>query len=589
MKRSGTLGLGLALCVIAGAIALAPSSGVLVGWLVRLWPVLPMLVGIASLVGFALKRQPRRPWFGALLLVFGALALPVTLLATANPLVLFGRYWPVVVVVVALVEVLRQYTHRPEMGERPPLFSAGKVALVSVIAIAGLGANRLAEANPNALANVGMPKWLGNVRDDIFGAEFTFNPLVRSVELPENGSIAVTNRFGTLTVEPTDGRTVQVEMIPTVRAYDQASADAVFAQLALNVESAGGVVTIGSNRDAIEQRLTTNMTIRVPKSAALRIDQSHGSVTLTGVEPGAAGITVTGSHASVFARNVRADMNIENAFETVDVASCSGALAIAGRNDVKVTGHSGPIVLTDSDSVRLTEIVAPTVELRSVDRANVTIENVGTAAVDASAAPPAAGAAPPAEVSISGEHTGVTIKSVRGNVSIQTSNDNVRANDITGRLDVKASHCRVDASNVGSLSVQTDHEPVRVKNVGGSVVVDNDHGEVTITDFAGAATVRTSYDPVRLSAASGQAGDVIVENERGDVDVRLPADRTYRFETSGGEARIDPSFVRAADGAAPQYRVAITTSSNEDITIRPVAAKAAATGPAAGSDKEGES
>ena len=575
MKRSGTLGFGLALCVIAAAIALAPSSGALVSWLVRLWPVLPILVGIASLVGFALKRQPRRPWVGAVLISFGALALPVTLQATSNPLVLFGKYWPVMVVVVAFVEVLRQYTHRPEMGERPALFSPGKIALVGLIAVTGLGANRLAETNPNVLANTAMPKWVGNVRDDLFGEEFTFDPVLQTVELPVSGIVSVTNRFGDLSVEAYDGSSVEVQLTPTIRAYDRETATSVMQQLALSVTSEGQVVSVATNRDAVEHRLTTNLKVRVPKVAGLRIEQSHGSVTIAGLESGAAGVTVGGSHSSLDLRGVRADVAVKNSHQSVSVTGCTGSLEIEGRSDVTVSSHTGSILLTDSDSVNLTAIVAPRVELRSVDHARVTMENLGAAPGEATVDP----AAPLAEVLIAGERTRVTLKSIRANVKVRTTHEDVRANGITGMLDIEASNSRVDVTGAGALTVKTDHENVKAKDVAGPVIVDADHSEVSVTDFRSAITVRTTFERVRLAAARDQAGDVIIENERGSVDVRLPADRLYRFETSG-DVRIDPSFGRVADGTAPPFRVAITTSENQDITIRPVVNSSSAGEPA---------
>ncbi len=566
MKRSGTLGIGLALCVVAGAIALAPSSGALVAWLVRLWPVLLILIGLASLIGFALKRQPRRPWIGAVLITIGALALPVTLQATSNPLVLFGRYWPVMVVVLALVEVIRQYSHRPEMGERPPLFSAGKVALLGLITVAGLGANRLAETNPNVFANTAMPKWIGNVRDDIFGEEFTFDTVTQSTPLPASGVVAVSNRFGTLAVEAYDGTMVEVQLTPTIRAYDRETALAVLQQLALNVTTDGQVVSVGTNRESVEHRFTTNLKVRVPKAAALRIEQSHGSVSIAGVDAGTAGVTVSGSYSDIEIHDVRADVSLTNANQAVNVQRCTGPVSVDGRSDVVIGSHTGTILLVDSDSVNISGVVSQKVELRSVDRARVTIENVGPAPVEA-AVDPAIGLS---EILIAGERTRVTLKSLRANVRVQTTHEDVRATGITGRLEVDATRSGVDVVGAGSLTVKTDHENVKVKDVAGPVVIDAENCEVAVTDFRGAVTVRSTSERVRIAAARDQSGDVIVENERGPVDVRLPADRLYRFETTG-DVRIDPSFGRVADGTAPPYRVSITTSENENITIRPVA------------------
>ena len=82
----------------------------------------------------AARRQPRTPISGALLVVAGGVALAFTLQSTTNPLAFYGTYWPLLLFVVAVVEILKHYTWRPEMGERrPALFGAGKLALVGVL------------------------------------------------------------------------------------------------------------------------------------------------------------------------------------------------------------------------------------------------------------------------------------------------------------------------------------------------------------------------------------------------------------------------------------------------------------------------
>src|SRR5688572_11513976 len=174
MIRRGSLGIGLALCGVGVLMALAPSTGAILGWLARWWPLFPLALGVGSLVGFAVRRQPRSPLSGAVLLVVGGAALALTLQTTTNPIALYGRFWPLLLGVVALVEILRHYSWRPEMGElRPALFGTGKLVLVGLLVVSGLGANRLAEANPNLLARISMPAGLDRLRDQLFGEEFT--------------------------------------------------------------------------------------------------------------------------------------------------------------------------------------------------------------------------------------------------------------------------------------------------------------------------------------------------------------------------------------------------------------------------------
>src|SRR4051812_27826161 len=166
MKRRGSLGLGLALCICGVAVAVAPDTATLAAWAGRYWPTLLVVAGAGALAGFAMRRAPRSPYGGALLLLVGVFALGATLKTAAGPLSLYGRFWPLLLGVIALVEVLKHYTHRPEMGERPALFGAGKIALVGFVVLTGLVSNRLAAADPNLFAQISLPAGLERMRDE---------------------------------------------------------------------------------------------------------------------------------------------------------------------------------------------------------------------------------------------------------------------------------------------------------------------------------------------------------------------------------------------------------------------------------------
>jgi DUF4097 and DUF4098 domain-containing protein YvlB len=588
MKR-GSLGIGLALCAAGVVLALAPNVPTLVGWAARWWPLAPIALGLASLVGFAARRRPRSPLRGAAMLVFGGLSLAVTLQSAPNPVAFYGRFWPILLAVVALVSVLRYYSYRPESGEpRPALFGAGKLSLVGLIVISGLAANRLAEANPNLLARVSMPAGLEHLRDELFGEEFAFAPLTASAPLPASGVVTVTNRYGDVAVEAVDGDAVEVTVTPSVRAYERGTAERVASQLRLAVEASGPGLGVGTNRAEIEHELTTNMRVRVPRRASLRIEQSHGRVAVSGIAADGATLTIDASHAPVDIRGVRAAIEIKDARAKVAVTDSSGSLNVLGRNDVSVSKFAGAVRLEDSDSVRLEDLAAPTVDLVSVDHARVAIENVAGGSLFED--PAKADGVPipdgvfdgrvPTRVTIEGAHTSVSLKSIFGDVTVKTTHDDVKATGVSGALEVEASHSKVEATSVGSLKVRTDHEDVRAKDVAGTVDVENDHGGVFVSNFQADCSVRTSFDSVKLEAAGRQAGDVRVENARGKIDVRLPAGQAYRVEheVERGDVRIDRAFEQAASGGTV-YRVVLKTT-HDDITVRPLAGRAGDKDPA---------
>jgi DUF4097 and DUF4098 domain-containing protein YvlB len=575
MKRRGSLGIGLALCAASLLLALAPNTPTLVGWLARWWPVAPILLGAGSLIGFASRRHPRSPLRGAALILFGGVALAVTLQSATNPLTLYGRFWPLLLGVVALVEIIRHYSYKPGMGEsRPALFSAGKLALVGLIVVSGLAANRLAEANPNFIARISMPAGLDRIRDDLFGEEYTFDALSGAAQLPAGGLVSISNRYGDVVVEAGDGDRVEVTVTPAVHAYDRAAAERVAGQLRLAVANNGTIVDVGTNRGEIDHEITTNMRVRVPKSASLRVAQAHGGITITGVGGDRATLAIDATHAPVEIRDVAAAIEIKDAYDKVEVARSSGSLNILGRNDVVVSDFGGAVRLEDSDSVKLANLTSPTVDLVSVDHASVSIENVSAPGGDAlSASFHGAGAA--SKVNVQGEHTSVAVKKVQGDVTVKTTHDDISAQDVTGALEVDASHASVEATSVGSLRVKTDHDDVRAKNVAGSVDIENDHGAVVVSGFGAGCSIRTSFDTARLEVRGPQSGDISVENEHGKIDVTLPAGQGYQIVPTvrRGEVRIDSQFEQTSAAGAAARRVVLTTT-YDDVVVRPLVGRA---------------
>ena len=157
MRRNTTLALGVLLCMVGALIALSPGPGALAAFLTRYWPFLPLGLGAAGIAGFALKRWPRSAVWPALLLIFGGLGLAITLQQAATPLALYGQLWPLLLGVVALVEIVKHYTGSPALGERPAIVSPGKLLLVGLIVVTGIGASKLSAADSSLLARVSMP------------------------------------------------------------------------------------------------------------------------------------------------------------------------------------------------------------------------------------------------------------------------------------------------------------------------------------------------------------------------------------------------------------------------------------------------
>lgn len=565
MKRHGSLGLGLALCAGALMVALAPNTSTMLGWISRLWPVLLLVAGIGSLIGFATKRQPKSPFTGGLLLAVGGLSLAFTLQSSTNPFEFFGRYWPILVAIVALSEILKHYTYKPEMGERPAILSVGKLSLVGLIVLTGVVSNRIAVADPNLLARLSMPAGLDKLRDSLFGDEFQFDAQTSAVDLPTGGQVVIENRFGAIYIEGTDRATVEASVQPKVRAYDQEAASRVAGKLRLVMEPTGSTLTVKTNRDEIDHEITTDLRILVPKTANLKISQSHGTITIRNVAPQSGNFDITASHAPIEISDVTSAITIDDAHDPVKISHTTGNVRISGRNDVNITAITGDIYIKDADDVVIQEATSAQITLDSVDHADIAISKVSGKDSDSKAI-----------LTIEGNHSDVVLRDIAGNARIQGNYGSVVAADIKGLLEVDAKHTEVTATRIGALTVETSYEQVEAREIAGAVNIQNDHGDVNVSEFAAECSIRTSFDDVKLENSKAPVDGVYVENEHGKIYLGLPLGPEYAIDSqvSRGKVRIDPKFSVSSASNEAKNRIVLKTS-NDDIIVRPIAVQTA--------------
>src|SRR5262245_28804667 len=78
----------------------------------QLWPVFLICAGVVRVMGFAVERKPRSPLIGMLLIIVGVLFLAARFQPGLNALQIYGRYWVLLLLVFASVDLVRYYSHR---------------------------------------------------------------------------------------------------------------------------------------------------------------------------------------------------------------------------------------------------------------------------------------------------------------------------------------------------------------------------------------------------------------------------------------------------------------------------------------------
>lgn len=524
-KRRGSLTVGIVLCVLGVALAAGPGAASLAGGIGRGWPLLIAIAGGALLLSFAAERRPSSPVPGALLIAVGGLLFGLTTRQSGGPLELYGAMWPLFVGVVAVSELLRFYTHRPELGARPSIVTPGKIALVAVIAGTGLASARIAEANPSLLAGVHMPEFVVEARDHLFGREFELEPVSSSSRLAPGGAVELSNDFGDISLEPAAGDLLEVSIVPKVRAYDRGRAERIGGALRLVLTGSEQALTVGTNGDEVGDGVRSDMVVRVPRGASVRVASDHGDVKASGLELLA--LAIEAAHSDVRLEDLRADTQVEGSHSDVRVTGGEGTLVVrSSHTEVTMDSFRGDVVLDGVDDVKINRLTASRLALSAVNHAKVVVNGV-TARGES------------LEVTASGRHTRFVFADVQGSLRVESSHGNLKASRITG-----------------------------------DVTLMGEHTEVFV-EGARAVRLATSYDGVKVIDPTGP---VEIRNHHGRIDLRLPVGPSYAISDTveHGDVRIDDAFARAASGSSA-IPVTLETS-YEDIVVKPSSTRVGAGG-----------
>ena len=213
-NRRGTLLLGLLLVGAGLLVLLAPAGLGVRGWLMRLWPVLLICAGVIRVMGFAVERKPRSPVGGMLLMIFGALFLVSRFHTDLNAVALYGRYWMLLLLIFAGIELVRFYSHRNTYGPPPRLLTVGRIIVVVFIIATGVLANRLAN-HPAVLSAMHLPHFLESLRESVAGQSFDFtDATVESKEFIQGMKVTVANSYGNIKInggsQTVNGFTVKI-------------------------------------------------------------------------------------------------------------------------------------------------------------------------------------------------------------------------------------------------------------------------------------------------------------------------------------------------------------------------------------------
>ena len=512
--------IGLLLLAVGLIFVFVPAGAGVTEWLMRLWPIFLICAGVVRIMGFAVERKPRSPVGGMLLIIIGVLFLAHRFTSSVNVLSTYGRYWLLLLMVFAAVELVRYYTHRPADGAPPRLFTPWRLVIIILIVVTGVVSNRIASSNPSFLSAVKLPGILGGLRDSVIGETYTFtDPVYSSPTFVPGMKVTVNNGYGDVKVTG-NALAIRATLTQGVRAWSEEEARNIAERIKLVVTQTADGLTITTNRDQVDQQFTTNIQLELPSKVALSVTNSYGGVSASGID-GKLAVTANYAQNEINLNRITGDVNCNLTYSDVALSSIAGNVKITGAKGAKVSDVTGSVEIAASNgAVEIfnlsgpVKVNAPFSRIKAQDLYSDADLKTEHASVDVLRA---------ADVIINAPHSSVRAKSITGNLSIYSSQQAIEIRSIAGEL-----------------KIDSERSSVSGEELRGPVEVKTSHGEVVLKNFFESVDVETSYRDVTLIAVEEPVADIEVDNLHGEIKLVLPQSSQFKLDASSQGGHVRP-------------------------------------------------
>ena len=421
--------IGLLLLAAGLIFVFVPAGAGVTEWLMRLWPIFLICAGVVRVMGFAVERKPRSPVGGMLLIIIGVLFLAHRFTSSVNVLSTYGRYWLLLLMVFAAVELVRYYTHRPADGAPPRLFTPWRLVIITLIVVTGVVSNRIASSNPSFLSALKLSGILGGLRDSVIGETYTFTDPVYSTSTFAPGmKITVNNGYGDVKVTG-NAQAIRATLTQGVRAWSEEEARNIAEQIKLVVTQTSDGLTITTNRSQVDQQFTTNIQLEVPSRVALSVTNSYGGVSASGID-GKLAVTANYAQKEISLNRITGDVNCNLTYSDVALSGVAGNVRISGAKGAKVSDVTGSVEVAASNGA-------------------------------------------------------VEIFNLSGPVKVNAPFSLIKAQDLYGDADLKTEHASVDVARAADVIINAPHSSVRVKGITGNLSIYSSQQAIEIRSIAG--------------------------------------------------------------------------------------------------------
>lgn len=507
--------------ILAGLVFFAAVSGIGVAkWILGLWPLLMLIMGVAGVMGFAIERKPRSPVWGMLLIFLGVLFGAGRLHSDLNAIQVYGRYWILLLIVFAAVELVRYYSHRQSEGAPPRLLTFGKAFLVLFIVSTGILAGRVT-TNDSVLGSIKLPWFFNNLRDSFIGETYTFtDEPVTIADIKPNSHVSITNNYGDVKI--TGGSaTAKATLTQGIRSWRREDAEQIANQLNVVVtKNADGDYVITTNRnDIYYPNFRTDMQIDLPATAVVTVTNSYGVIKASNLQNG---LIIKSNYGDADVTNITGNTTFNLSYANVSAQNMQGNVTVTGAKGVKLSNIHGAVDVTAGrEAVDLRQI-SGIVKVEAVS-ASINAQDIEDRAF------------------FKTQHNSVKVARAT-DVTIEAPHSDVSASNIQGDLKIASTHSNIKASNIsGTFTVEAEHSNISAEEIQSDVKINTSHGDVALKNFHENVDIETSYDSVTLTSSGQIEGTITVNNSHGKINVVLPQTANYTLDAESQNGRIKTS------------------------------------------------
>jgi hypothetical protein len=509
---------------------------------------------------------------------------------------LFRRYWPVLLIILGIAKVLEYFLKKDSIALR-----FGEIFGILFLLLIGsfltmIFQNRFGQMVREWPIHIGGQamrpgQWIGETHT--FSEESVY-PVQQT--LP----ILVENSYGAVTVVPGSSREIRVRLKKVVYA-NEPRAKKIAGEIRLDAKpekmdlsgaaekpeaepgksSDGEVFAIRTNREALSSReyiFNTDLEIIAPKDSRVQVRNSVGEVRVAEMN---GGLDLSTSHRTLEVRDCAGQFKISAKNAESNLTNLVGNLDLDARGKVYIDGVKGNVRVTDEYAGLEISNVDGNVEASSTE-GSIRIEKVSKPVIINSRGTEVRVDNLQSSLKISASHKDVDISNVSSDVSLESRYATISLKNIKGSVDIRSNSDSVIADEItGSFKLKAYGSEATVNGITGPLDIQTTLKDVTVNDYADSCTISNEYADINVASRKLGKGDVSLKNSNGDIELMIPENAAFVLDANARNGSVESSYsgldaVRSGDGGVLKSKAKTggpkisAETKNGTINIRPI-------------------